>query len=168
MTISYKSDLIMPFKEFLCATTCPDAWLRYDLYAFSETDNLAGSTIFYVGQSECAYHRVWQHIQNGFKGRSVMGKFLRVNWPTSMNFRLALFDSQREQFGHVAHDLLAAERVLIEALRPCFNDTYNHEPTPLPTRYLPPTASVKFPRHLGRMLREAEAACRVRPGDDVW
>jgi len=160
----------MPVKEFLCATTCPDSWLRYDLYAFSETelDAKTNTSVFYVGQSECAYHRVWQHIQNGFKGRSIMGKFLRVNWPTSMNFRLALFDSQGEQFATVSHDLLAAERVLIEQLRPCFNETYNYEPTPLPTHYLTPTATVKFPRHLGRMMREAEAACRVRPGDDVW
>jgi hypothetical protein len=61
----YVFDLFSPLdsqnillRDFLSLTECPLAWRQYDLYLFRD-----GDTVFYVGQSYCAYERVWEHLR---------------------------------------------------------------------------------------------------------
>jgi hypothetical protein len=35
---------------------------------------------FYIGQSYLAFARVWEHLLSGFKGHSIMGRFVWCNW----------------------------------------------------------------------------------------
>lgn len=144
---------VLPVKEFLTITTCPDGWLHYDLYLFRDE-----KTVYYVGQSDLAFARIWRHIQDGFKGRSLVGKYLRVNWPKSMNFSICLMSSNSPMFANVNHSIDEAERFLIWKYAPCFNEMLNHKPTAIPDGYRHPDENVPYPRHVGRMMREAEAA----------
>ena len=155
--------VILPVKQFLTFETCPEDWQNYDLYLFQDE-----KVVFYVGQSHGAFRRVWRHFQDGFKGRSVVGKFIRNNWPGSMRFTIALLSSIAPIFTPVQHDLDLAERWLIEQLRPCFNDTFNGEPSPLPSRYTPPTQSVKRPWHLKKMMQEAQYAVQQDRNSLRW
>lgn len=158
--------LTITIKEFLTQQVCPPAWLPYDLYLF-RTDAV-DPVVFYVGQSELAFARIWRHLHDGFKGRSLIGKFIRVNWPRSMNFVIDLYSAQEPIFADLGHDRLAAETHLIEQHHPCFNDTHNPTPTALPALYKPPTAIVRYPRSLSRMMREAEAAMRQVNNVTTW
>ena len=182
--VAMKNDQIsLPVKEFLTIRECPPVWQRFDLYLFQEAtgvENHSGSEpalVFYVGQSENAFHRVWRHLEGGFKGRSLIGKLVRVNWPASMNFVVELldsgcFDSAYRAEPDRANHRNAVERQLIETLHPCLNTTWNERPAPLPAHYKPPTASVRYPRHLGRMMREARVATERdslnRAGNVEW
>ena len=158
--------LSVTIKEFLTQQTCPPTWLSYDLYVFR--DEQVDPVVFYVGQSASAFARVWRHLHDGFKGRSLIGKFIRVNWPRSMNFVLDLYAAQEAGFADLRHDRTAAEIRLIQQHHPCFNDTHNPTPTPLPALYRPPTAIVRYPRSLSRMMREAEAAMRQVHNVTTW
>lgn len=141
----------VPLKNFiLTAELCPDAWKDFDLYLFRDE-----KVVFYVGQSHCAFIRVWEHIKGGFKGHSLAGRFLLNNWPVSMKFTIVLMDSTSGQFAEVGNDRNAAERLLIERWTPCFNISLNSQPTPIPIYYLPPNAKPRFRRSLTRMLYEA-------------
>ena len=155
--------LALPVKHFLTCETCPPEWLSYDLYLFRDE-----TVVFYVGQSELAFARVWRHLHDGFKGRSLVGKFIRVNWPHSMNFMLELYTAQEPAFADLHHDRTAAETRLIEQLHPCFNATLNSTPTPLPAIYKPPTATVRYPRNIGRMMRESAVAMRHANNSITW
>ena len=73
--------IVLPLKRFLVVAECPPDWRAFDLYLFRD-DEVA----FYAGQSHLAYARVWQHITDGYKARSVMGRFVLCNWPKSMRF----------------------------------------------------------------------------------
>lgn len=166
------SMLALPVKHFLTCTECPPAWLSYDLYLFRDE-----TVVFYVGQSELAFARIWRHLHDGFKGRSLVGKFIRVNWPRSMNFVIELHATQETAFADLHHDRTVidlryarnvAETRLIEQYHPCLNDTHNPTPTPLPALYKPPTAVVRYPRGLKRMMREAEAAMRQVNNVTTW
>ena len=77
--------IVMPLKRFLIAAECPADWRGFDLYLFRDDD-----VVFYVGQSYLAYDRVWQHITDGYKARSVVGRFVLCNWPGSMRFTIEL------------------------------------------------------------------------------
>lgn len=158
--------LTVTIKEFLTHQTCPPAWLAYDLYLFRI--DAVDPMVFYVGQSELAFARIWRHLHDGFKGRSLIGKFIRVNWPRSMNFVIGLYAAQDPCFADLGHDRIAAETRLIQQHHPCFNDTHNLTPTPLPAFYKPPTAIVRYPRSLSRMMREAEAAMRQVNNVTTW
>ena len=138
-------------KRFLLIEHCPEAWKRLDLYVFRDED-----IIFYVGQSHLAFARVWDHLLNGFKGRSIMGRFVWCNWPASMNFTIELLSSECEQFKIIGNDLDAAEQLLIDQWSPCFNVTYNKQPTP--DTYLPPNAKLRASRRISLLSREAERA----------
>jgi hypothetical protein len=153
----------VPFKEFLTMTACPPRWRGFDLYMFSD-----GETAFYVGQSHCAFERVWDHIYAGPKGHSIIGRFCLANWPRSGRFTLGLLSSGSPRFAGVGHNLDAAERVLIEELRPCFNVSLNSSPLPLPAGYIPPNQSIKYLRNFKRMLREAGYVRRGSGEDMVW
>ena len=66
----------------------------------------------------------------------------------------------------------AVERRLIETQRPCFNITWNPQPMAVPPTYRLPTVDVPYPRHMGRMMREARVAvekgARDRARDMEW
>lgn len=147
----------IPVKEFLLTEQCcPPEWQPFDLYLFRDDE-----TTFYVGQSQLAFDRVWRHILDGYKGRSVVGRFILCNWPASMRFTVELLSSRTEQFDNVGHELNAAERRLIESSSPCFNITLNNQPTPLPARYAPPGQRITAPRSLTRLVNEARMAVQA-------
>lgn len=148
-------EVAVPLRKLLTITECPPRWKHFDLYLFSDRQ-----IAFYVGQSYCAFERVWEHIYGGPKGHSTIGRFLINNWPRSGGFTIGLLFSQSPRFAGVQHQLDAAERQLIEELAPCFNVSLNRSPAPLPPEYLPPNAPVKGIKSLKRMIREAGYAAK--------
>lgn len=148
--------IAIPLKRFLLIERCPADWKPLDLYLFRDE-----RVVFYIGQSHLAFARVWEHLLGGFKGHSIVGRFIWCNWPKSMNFRIELFSSKSEQFGNAANDLDACERQLIEHWSPCFNISLNHQPTPLPDSYLPPNAPFRRRRSLTMLIHEAERAVKA-------
>ena len=154
--MSQDPEISLPLKRFLLVEECPIEWRRLDLYLFRD-----GEVVFYVGQSSTAFARVWDHLKGGFRGRSIVGRFIWCNWPKSMNFQIELMSSASSRFAALDHDLNAAEVALIQQWSPCFNVVLNHEPTPLPDSYAPPTAPWHCARHLGKLIREAERAVKA-------
>lgn len=147
-------------KRFLLIEQCPEAWQALDLYLFRDD-----SVHFYVGQSQLAFARVWDHLLGGFKGHSIVGRFVWVNWPKSMNFTIKLLSSQDEQFCRVANELNAAEQMLIQQWSPCFNVSLNPQPTAVPPTYLPANAKFRRRASLRKLIFEAERA--VKAEDNV-
>jgi hypothetical protein len=146
----------LSLKRFLLVEQCPASWKGLDLYLFRDEN-----VVFYVGQSHLAFARVWEHLLGGFKGHSIVGRFIWCNWPTSMNFTVELRDSRSETFAEVENDLNAAERLLIQQWAPCFNVSLNSQPTPLPNSYLPPNAPFRRRKSLMALLHEAERAVKA-------
>lgn len=151
-----QNNIAIPLKRFLLIGECPPEWKDFDLYLFRDND-----VVFYVGQSQLAFTRVWEHLLGGFKGHSIVGRCIWVNWPKSMSFTIELLSSQSEQFNTVENDLSASERSLIQRWAPCFNVSQNSQPTPLPTSYLPPNAPFRQRRSLNALLHEAERAVKA-------
>ena len=152
-----ETKIILPLKRFLLIKDCPAVWKGLDLYLFRDE-----TVVFYVGQSQLAFARVWEHLLNGFHGHSIVGRFIWANWPASMNFTIELMSSQSEEFTDVENDLNAAERKLIQQVSPCFNTSLNSQPTSLPASYLPANAKrPAFIRSLNRLIREAERAVKA-------
>jgi len=154
--------ITISLKRFLLLGQCPEAWKALDLYMFRDED-----VVFYVGQSHLAFARVWEHLFSGFKGHSIIGRFVWCNWPTSMRFTIELLSSQSEQFKIVGNDLNAAERLLIQHGAPCFNVSQNRQPTPIPHPYLPPNARLRCSRSLNKLIHQAERAVRVED-NQLW
>lgn len=150
-------------RRFLVQTTCPPEWKDYDLYLVRDE-----RITFYVGQSECAFYRVWEHIHGGPHGHSILGRFILVNWPKSGSFSVELMCSRSEQFAEVEHNLSAAERMLIEARTPCFNVALNGQPHPISDEYLPPNAPIKYIHSYKRMIREAGYTARAEANRTEW
>jgi hypothetical protein len=148
-----------PLKRFLLVDHCPTSWRGLDLYLFRDE-----SVVFYVGQSYLAFERVWDHLLGGFKGHSIVGRFIWCNWPRSMGFTIEMLSSRSGQFAGVENDLNAAERLLIQQHAPCFNLSQNAQPTPLPVFYLPPNAPFRRRRSLNMLIHEAERAVKA---DDI-
>jgi len=148
-------NIAIPFKRFLLVEGCPADWKDFDLYLFRD-EHIA----FYAGQSQLAFARVWEHLLSGFKGHSIVGRFIWVNWPQSMSFTIELLSSQSGQFG-VGNDLSASERLLIQRWSPCFNVSQNSQPTSLPATYLPPNAPYRRRRSLNALIHEAERAVKA-------
>jgi hypothetical protein len=146
---------VISLKRFLLIDECPAEWKCFDLYLFRDE-----AVVFYVGQSHLAFTRVWQHLLAGFKGHSIMGRFVWCNWPASMNFTIELLSSQSEQFDATGNDLDTAERVLIQQLSPCLNVSQNSQPLPLPQAYLPVNAPFRRRRSFKALLYEAERAVK--------
>jgi hypothetical protein len=142
-------------RRFLVLTRCPAEWKHFDLYLFRDEQ-----VTFYVGQSECAFNRVWEHIQGGPHGHSITGRFVLANWPASAAFMIELYSSRSARFAALGHALDLAERQLIEELTPCFNVSLNQQPRALPSNYRAPNAPLKTFVSYKRMLREAEVAAR--------
>lgn len=137
-------------KEFITVKACPPAWRVFDLYVIQDD-----RVVFYVGKSELAFYRIWQHILDGYKGRSTIGRFILCNWRASMNFTVELMNSHSSQFTNLDNDLSAIERALIVKYSPCFNIVSNPKPTPLPDEYLPTTSPIQNARRIGKVIREA-------------
>ena len=148
--------VVIQFKHFILNEQCPENWKDFDLYLFRDED-----VAFYVGQSHLAFDRVWEHLLGGFKGHSLVGRFVWVNWPKSMSFVIELLSSRSEQFNDIGNDLNASERYLIKRYSPCFNVSLNNQPTPLPKSYLPPNAPFRRRRSLNAMIHEAERAVKA-------
>ncbi len=148
--------IVLPLKRFLVVPACPPDWRGFDLYLFRDDE-----VVFYVGQSHLAYDRVWQHILDGYKARSLVGRCVLCNWPASLRWTIELWSSQADRFAGVDRDLNAAERWLIEHYAPCFNDTYNLRPTPLPDRVAPPSAPLRCSRSLNKLIHEAARAVQA-------
>jgi len=155
-------DVAIPLKRFLLVNQCPASWKSLDLYLFRDE-----AVVFYVGQSYEAFARVWEHLLGGFKGHSIMGRFVWCNWPKSMNFTIELSSSQSEQFGVVGNEVGGSVRLLIQRWSPCFNVSQNSQPTPLPTNYLPPNAPFRRRRSLNMLIHEAERAVKVED-NQLW
>ena len=146
----------MPLMRFLLVQQCPASWQGLDLYLFRDEN-----VVFYVGQSYLAFARVWEHLLSGFKGHSIVGRFVWCNWPRSMNFTIELLSSRSEQFSDVRNELSASERLLIQRWSPCFNVSLNNQPTPLPNSYLPPNAPFRRRRSFNALIHEAERAVQA-------
>ena len=146
----------LSLKRFLVIDQCPANWKHLDLYLFRDEE-----VVFYVGQSHLAFSRVWEHLLGGFKGHSIVGRFVWVNWPKSMNFTIELLSSRSAQFDIVEHDLDAAERQLIHELTPCFNVSLNEQPSPLPQAYLPTNAPFRRRYSLNKLIHEAERSVKA-------
>ena len=155
-------EVVLSLKRFLLIEQCPADWRSLDLYLFRDED-----VVFYVGQSYHAFARVWEHLLSGFKGHSIMGRFVWCNWPKSMSFTIELLSSQSEQFGVVGNELNAAERLLIQRWSPCFNLSQNSQPTPVPDCYFPPNAPFRRRRSLMMLIREAERAVKAED-TELW
>jgi len=148
--------IVIPLKRFLLIDQCPIEWKDLDLYLFRDEE-----IAFYVGQSHLAFSRVWEHLHGGFKGHSIVGRFIWVNWPKSMNFAIELMSSQSEKFNDVGNEQNAAERQLIQNLSPCFNVSQNDQPTPLPSHCLPPNSKFRRRESLNKLIHEAERAVKA-------
>ena len=148
--------VVISLKRFLLIEQCPEDWKGLDLYLFRDE-----AVSFYVGQSHLAFARVWEHLLSGFKGHSIVGRFVWCNWPKSMSFHIELLSSQSEQFDVVGNELSAAERLLIQHWTPCFNVSQNRQPTPVPGCYLPPNPPFRRRRSLNALLHEAERAVKA-------
>ena len=148
--------VVISLKRFLLMEQCPADWKGLDLYLFRDE-----RVVFYVGQSYLAFARVWEHLLSGFKGHSIMGRFVWCNWPTSMKFTIEPLSSQLEQFGVVGNELSASERLLIQRWSPCFNLSQNSLPTPVPNAYLPANAPFRRRRSLTMLIHEAERAVKA-------
>ena len=149
-------NVAIPLKRFLLVDKCPASWKGLDLYLFRD-ENVA----FYVGQSHLAFARVWEHLLSGFKGHSMIGRFVWCNWPRSMSFTIELLSSQSEPFGVVRNELNASERLLIQRWSPCFNISQNNQPAALPDSYLPPNSPFRRRRSLNMLIHEAERAVKA-------
>ncbi|MCQ3939034.1 MAG: hypothetical protein DPW18_18600 [Chloroflexi bacterium] len=149
-------------KRFLLLEQCPASWREFDLYLFRDEN-----VVFYAGQSHLAFHRVWEHLIGGFKGHSIVGRFIWCNWPRSMGFMIELLNSRSAQFDGAGNELNAAERLLIQRWSPCFNVSQNNQPTPLPGGYLPPNAPFRRRRSLTMLIHEAERAVKAED-DRLW
>ncbi len=156
MEMTQKEFVSIPLKRFLLIQEYPASWKGLDLYLFRD-DHVS----FYVGQSQHAFTRVWEHLINGFKGHSIVGRFIWCNWPTSMSFTIELMSSRSEEFCEVGNELNASERFLIQRLSPCFNISQNVQPTPVPASYLPPNAPFRRRQGLNKLLHEAERAVKA-------
>jgi hypothetical protein len=149
--------IILSLKQFFVTEQrCPAEWAKLDLYLIRD-DHCA----FYLGQSDCAFLRVWEHIRGGFKGQSAVGRFILCNWPTSMKFTVELMSSRGEDFASVGYDRDAVERLLIERWTPCFNIALNHQPRELPEQYFPATVKPRCSRSLKKLIMEASIALQA-------
>lgn len=143
----------LKLKKFILLEVCPEDWKRLDLYVIRDENS-----VFYVGQSYCAFARVWDHIKNGYKWRSDVGRFILCNWPKSMNYEIELLYSGSPEFASVDHNLLRAEEMLIKRYKPCFNVSQNDGPSSIPEVYLPPGSEIRCSRSLRRLQYQAEQA----------
>jgi hypothetical protein len=148
--------IAISLKRFLLLEDCPADWRGLDLYLFRH-DALA----FYVGQSHFAFGRVWEHLLGGFHEHSLVGRFVWCNWPVSMSFTIELLSSGSAQFESLGHDLNLAEHELIRRWSPCFNLSFNPQPTAVPGTYVPYNGRMRCSRSLARLAYQARRAVQA-------
>lgn len=158
----HNQNITISLKRFLLIGQCPPSWKGLDLYILRDEN-----VVFYVGQSHLAFARVWEHLLSGFKGHSMVGRFVWCNWPKSMNFIIELMSSQSEQFNEVKNDLNACERLLIQQRSPCFNISLNNQPSSLPNLYLPANAPFRRRQSFNALLYQAERAVKAEDAE-LW
>jgi hypothetical protein len=146
----------LSLKAFLQIEHCPEEWRRLDLYLIRDEE-----VIFYVGQSYVAFHRVWEHFYAGFKGRSLVGRFIVCNWPVSMCFQVEPMSSKNARFACLEYDRFRCEQFLIQQHTPCLNSAMNPQPGPIPARYFSPYTSLKFSHHPRRFIQQAAQAIKA-------
>lgn len=149
--------IALPLKRFILTDHehCPPEWKHLDLYLFRDEQ-----VVFYVGQSQLAFKRVWDHLLGGFHGHSMIGRFMWANWPVSMKFTIELMSSQNDDFAAIGNDLSASERQLIERWSPCFNVSLNSQPTMMPVHYRPANARLQC-GGLNKLIHQAERVVKV-------
>jgi hypothetical protein len=143
-------DVAITVKRFLQVEECPLEWRRLNLYLFRDAQ-----VVFYAGQSHLAFVRVWEHFVQGYKARSVVGRFILANWPESMRFTIELMSSSSSRFSPVGNEINAAEFSLIEQYAPCFNEAMNSNPTPVPEHYRPYNGPLRCSRNIKHLIRDA-------------
>lgn len=150
-------NIALPLKRFILTDRehCPEEWKCLDLYLFRDEQ-----AVFYVGQSQLAFARVWDHLLGGFHGHSMVGRFMWANWPVSMKFTIELMSSQSEEFAAVGNILNAVERQLIERWSPCFNVSLNSQPATVPQQYRPANARLQC-GGLNKLIHQAERAVKL-------
>jgi hypothetical protein len=150
-------NVALPLKRFILTDHehCPPEWKHFDLYLFRDEQ-----VVFYVGQSQLAFVRVWNHLLGGFHGHSMIGRFMWANWPVSMKFTIELMSSLSEEFTAIGNDLSAAERQLIERWAPCFNVSLNRQPVTLPLHYRPANSRLQC-GGLNKLIHQAERVVKV-------
>ncbi len=149
------SSIRIKVKQFILLEECPDEWKKFDLYIIRDQNS-----VFYVGQSYLAFNRVWDHIKNGYKWRSDIGRFILCNWPKSMNYEIELLSSSSQEFDSIGNDLSKVEEMLIKMYKPCFNISQNEDPSPIPEVYLPPGSEIRCSRSIKKLRYQAEQAIR--------
>jgi len=159
----------LSLRRFLTTPNCPLDWRFYDLYVIGDEE-----IAFYVGQSECAFDRVWDHIKGGVHGHSIPGRFILANWPKSGSFVVEFLTSRHSRFsvlddGSDEYERRnMAERALIEAYTPCLNISLNITPLPIPPGYVLPNAPIKWVHSYRRMMREAKYSIRMEENRRGW
>ncbi len=148
--------ITITLKQFLLADSCPPEWVPMDLYLVRHE-----AMVFYVGQSTNVHQRIWQHLINGYRARSMAGRFILCNWPRSLKFTIELMTSKDAAFTGVNFNLDAAERLLIAHFAPCLNIALNDAPMPLPAGYAPSNATIMAPRGPVGLVRDAQRLYRV-------
>ena len=63
--------MVIPLKRFIIVEQCPEDWKCFDLYLFRDEN-----VVFYIGQSQLAFSRVWEHLLGGFHDHSMVGRFV--------------------------------------------------------------------------------------------
>ena len=148
--VSESPQASLAVMRFLQIEECPLEWRKLDLYLFRDAQ-----VVFYVGQSHLAFVRVWEHIVQGYKARSVVGRFILANWPYSMRFTIEMISSSSSRFVFIGNEINAAERSLIEQYSPCFNETMNPRLTPVPAQYQRYNAPLRCSRSIKHLARDA-------------
>ncbi len=110
----------------------------YCLYLVRHED-----TVFYIGQSHNPLERLHAHMGLMQYEMSDLGACILGNVPDSHSWQVELYtlpelaDAVTRNYGYQLprYDIDIAEASMIRLHRPCFNVTYNRNPSPLPEAY---------------------------------
>jgi hypothetical protein len=153
--LDMESNVRIKIKQFILMDECPVEWKGLDLYLFRDEE-----IVFYVGQSYRAFDRIWNHLKNGYKARSDIGRFILCNWPRSMDYEIELLCSQTSEFDDGNHNLVLAEEKLIKQFKPCLNTSVNPAPIPLPAKYLSPSSRIQCSRSITKLRFQASLSIK--------
>ncbi len=102
-----------------------------------------GEVIFYIGKSVQPFERLQEHLGQGEDKRcqsfpDQVGKLILNNQPVSLEWRveiMSLEEIHAKQESSIKIGIDDMEKELIMHFKPCLNDMYNRNPTPLPLHY---------------------------------
>lgn len=101
-----------------------------------------GETIFYIGKSVQPFERLQEHLGQGEDLRALpfpdaIGKLILSNRPDSFEWTVEIVSLEEIEAKHeIKLSIDDAERCLIIYYKPCLNEMYNRNPTPLPICYV--------------------------------